>query len=252
MKLHPAFLIATILFFFACTQQQDQTRPHAFGPKVEEAKGYVVPKDSMAEPRVIPVDESKLKKIPVGKPKVVLTNTNIHPAGKPKIVLAGIPRVVTPGQDTFSLPKTVPAIDSSFVAGIPEVVIAKDAYTKDQNPQNFSSFGKLQGLKHGSIYCLLEDKSGNLWFGTGGGVSRFDGKSFTHFTDKEGLSNNVVWSMLEDKSGNLWFGTRGGGVSRYDGKSFTHFTDKEGLSNNVVLSILEDKSGNLWFGTGRV
>ena len=97
---------------------------------------------------------------------------------------------------------------------------------------------------------MLEDKSGNLWFGAeGGGVCKYDGKSFTHFTDKEGLSNNVVRSIVEDKSGNLWFGTNGGGVCKYDGKSFTHFTDKEGLSNKNVWSILEDKSGNLWFGT---
>ena len=95
---------------------------------------------------------------------------------------------------------------------------------------------------------MLEDKSGNLWFGTGGGVSKYDGKSFTQFYRKEGLSNNLLClSILEDKSGNLWFGTTGG-VSKYDGKSFTHFTEKEGLSNNVVTSILEDKSGNLWFG----
>jgi serine phosphatase RsbU (regulator of sigma subunit) len=97
---------------------------------------------------------------------------------------------------------------------------------------------------------MLEDKSGNLWFGTdGGGVSKYDGKSFTHYTDKEGLSNNTVRSMLEDKSGNLWFGTNGGGVSKYDGKSFTHYTDKEGMSSNYVWSMLEDKSGNLWLST---
>jgi len=159
--------------------------------------------------------------------------------------------VCIPGQDTFSLPKTVPAVDRPFAAGIPEVVIAKDAFIKDQNPANFSSFSKLQGLKHGHIRCMLQDKSGNIWFGTaGGGVSKYDGKSFTHFTEKEGLSNNIVQSILEDKSGNLWFGTHGGGVSRLstDGKSFTHYTEKEGLSNNYVWSILEDKSGNLWFG----
>ena len=243
-------LLISVISFFSCTQHKEQERPMTFAPKVVAANGYVVPKDSMAKPTVILVDESKLKKIPVGTPKVVLTNTNIHPAGKPKIILAGTPRVCTPGQDTFLLAKTVPAIDSPFVAGIPEVVIAKDAYIRDQNPENFSSFGKLQGLKHGNINCMLEDKSGNLWFGTqGGGVSKYDGKSFTHFTDKEGLSHNFVFSMLEDKSGNLWFGTWGGGVSKYDGKSFTHFTDKEGLSNNVVRSMLEDKSGNLWFGT---
>jgi ligand-binding sensor domain-containing protein/signal transduction histidine kinase len=248
--LFQAVLFIIGLFFFSCTQHKDQERPNTFAPKVVASIGYVVPKDSMAAPKVILVDESKLKKIPVGTPKVVLTNTNIHPAGKPKIVIAGTPRVCTPGQDTFLLAKTVPAIDSPFVAGIPEVVIAKDAYTRDQNPENFSSLSKLQGLKHHNINCMLEDKSGNLWFGTwGGGVSKYDGKSFTHFTDKEGLSNNSVFSMLEDKSGNLWFGTWGGGVSKYDGKSFTHFTDKEGLSNNSVWSMLEDKSGNLWFGT---
>ena len=239
------------LFFFSCTQHKEQEGPNTFAPKVIASIGYVVPKDSMAEPKVILVDESKLKKVKVGTPKVVPTNINVHPVGKPKIVLAGTPRVCIPGQDTFSLPKTVPAVDRPFAAGIPEVVIAKDAFIKDQNPANFSSFSKLQGLKHGEIRCMSQDKSGNIWFGTaGGGVSKYDGKSFTHFTEKEGLSNNIVQSILEDKSGNLWFGTHGGGVSRLstDGKSFTHYTEKEGLSNNYVWSILEDKSGNLWFG----
>ena len=213
-----------------------------------EALGYVVPQDSLQQPKTVLA--GKPITIKAGQPKVTLTNTNIHLVGIPKVVIAGKPRVTTPGKDTFLLPKTVSAIDSPFVAGMPEIVIAKDMANKDQNPQNFSSFNKLQGLKHGSIRCLLEDKSGNLWFGTdGGGVSKYDGERFTHFTEKEGLSNNTVFSILEDKSGNLWFGTAGGGVSKYDGERFTHFTEKEGLSNNYVLSILEDKSGNLWFGT---
>ena len=246
--LHLIFIFSNLLFF-SCSQQKEQERPNTFAPKVVEANGYVVPKDSMGVALVIPVDESKLTKIAVGNPLVVPTNTNVHPAGIPKIVIAGIPRVIVPGQDTFLLPKIVPAIDSPFVAGIPEVVIAKDAYVKDQNPEGFSSFSKLQGLKHNTIRCMLQDKIGNLWIGTAGGVSKYDGKSFTHFTEKEGLSNNIVLSMLEDKSGNLWFGTWGGGVSKYDGKSFTHFTEKEGLCNSAVVSMLEDKSGNLWFGT---
>jgi serine phosphatase RsbU (regulator of sigma subunit) len=96
---------------------------------------------------------------------------------------------------------------------------------------------------------ILEDKTGNLWFGTnGGGVCCYDGKSFTTFTEKEGLSNNIVWSILEDKTGNLWFGTNGG-VCRYDGKSFTNFTEKEGLSNNAVLNMIQDVEGNIWYGT---
>ncbi len=238
-------LLISGMFLFSCSQKEERERPNTFAPKVIETKGYVVPKDSVTEPKVIPCGKPTIVK--AGNPKVVPTNTNIHIAINTNIHLAGIPRVITPGQDTFLLPKTIPAIDSPFVAGIPEVVIAKDAYVKDQNPEGFSSFSKLQGLKHDATRCMLQDKSGNLWFGTVGGVSKYDGKSFTHFTEKEGLSNNAVWSMLEDKSGNLWFGTDDG-VSKYDGKSFTHFTKKEGLSNNSVLSMLEDKSGNLWFG----
>ncbi len=247
VKTRTILSIAALLIIFSCNSNQER-RPSSFRPKVVKAQGYVVPKDSMAEPKVIPVGKPRV--VRAGKPKVVVTNTNVHPAGIPRVVIAGTPRVCTPGQDSFSLPKRVPAIDSPFMAGIPEVVIAKEAYTKEQNPQNFSSFGKLQGLKSNYIICLLEDKSGNLWIGTnGGGVSKYDGKSFTHFTQREGLSNDYVYSMLEDKSGNLWFGTLGLGVNKYDGKSFTHFTVKEGLSNNSVWAIREDKSGNLWFGT---
>ncbi|MBK6836279.1 MAG: hypothetical protein IPG89_19270 [Bacteroidetes bacterium] len=222
-----SIILITITLFFSPAKKKKNKSYNTNTIKVFEANGYVVPKDSMAEPKVILVDESKLKKIPAGKPTNVATNLNVHPVGIPKIVLAGKPRVCTPGQDTFLLPKTVPVIDSSFISGIPETVIAKDMASKDRNPQNFNTYGKLQGLKHGSITCLLEDKSGNLWFGTaGGGVSKYDGNSFTHFTNKEGLSNNDIRSMVEDKSGNLWFGTFGGGVSKFDGKKFTHFTEK--------------------------
>ncbi|MFN5208064.1 MAG: adenylate/guanylate cyclase domain-containing protein, partial [Bacteroidota bacterium] len=113
-----------------------------------------------------------------------------------------------------------------------------------------TQYTEKEGLSKNIVRSILEDKNGNLWFGTdGGGVSKYNGESFTHYTEKEGLSNNRVLSILEDKNGNLWFGTLGGGVSKYNGASFTHYTEKEGLSNNRVMSILEDKNGNLWFGT---
>jgi len=76
-----------------------------------------------------------------------------------------------------------------------------------------------------NVHCGLQDRAGNLWFGTTGeGVYRYDGKAFTHFTEKEGLRNNTVWSILEDKTGNIWFGTADG-ICRYDGKTFTAFTE---------------------------
>ncbi len=248
MKKYFAFFFA-LLLVLSCTRQQDQKSTAAFAPTVVEAKGYVVPKDSMTEPKIIPVDESKLKKIPVGKLNTVPANSNIHPAGIPKIVLAGIPRVTTPGQDSFFLPKTAPAIDSPFFAARPEIVIAKDAYIKDQNPQNFSSFTTLQGLINDFITCLIEDRNGNLWIGTSAGVSKYDGKSFTQFTVKNGLPSNFIVEMMQDKAGNIWFGSFSNGVTKYNGKSFTHFKVKDGLGHNQIGCLMQDKAGNIWIGT---
>lgn len=241
-------VFATILL--ACTRKQEQKSQNTFDPKSIETTGYVVPKDSMTEPRVILIDESKPIKTPAYKLAMIPANTNVYVAGIPKIILAGIPRLITPGTDTFPLPKIAPAIEKPFIAGIPEVITAKYAQIKDNNPQNFCSFSKLQGLKHDVIRCMLQDNDGNLWFGTyGGGVSKYDGKSFTNFTEKEGLANNTVLSILQDKSENIWIGTYSGGVSKYDGNTFTNFAGKEGFSNNSVRSIIQDKNGNLWFGT---
>lgn len=120
---------------------------------------------------------------------------------------------------------------------------------------------KTQGTnEYQNVHCIIQDKDGNLWFGTTGeGVYRYDSKEFTQFTEKDGLSNNKVWSILEDNLGNIWFGTDDG-VSRYDGKTISkmpiNITKSLGLGTaisqtgkNVVWSIFQDKKGTIWFGT---
>jgi ligand-binding sensor domain-containing protein len=122
---------------------------------------------------------------------------------------------------------------------------------------------KTQGTtEHQNVHCSLQDKDGNLWFGTTGeGVYRFDGKEFTQFTEKDGLSNNSIWSILEDRAGNIWFGTDDG-VSRYDGKTISKIpfaiinlsdfgTVITQSGKNSVWSMLQDKSGIIWFGTSQ-
>lgn len=115
---------------------------------------------------------------------------------------------------------------------------------------HFNTYSTDNGLVLSSIACGYKDSQGNLWFGTyGGGVSKFNGKSFTNYNSSHGLANNLVLCILEDKRGNLWFGTQGGGVSKYDGYSFTTYNITNGLADNVVYSIIEDKKGKLWFAT---
>jgi ligand-binding sensor domain-containing protein len=124
---------------------------------------------------------------------------------------------------------------------------------------------KTQGSnEYQNIRCGLQDRDGNIWFGTAGeGVYKYDGKLFTQFTTKDGLSNNWVWSILEDKSGEIWFGT-GNGICRSDGNKIisvpismyvrpviednSYYT--EWSTTNTVWSMLQDKTGKIWFGTG--
>jgi len=198
----------------------------------------------MAPPEVVPVP--RVKSIAVGKLKTVNLESNVFPVGIPRIIKAGVPRICTPGQDTFKLPKVIPAIaERGISVQLPEVILAKDPGVKDNNPESFMSFKQLQGLKSNNIGAnIIQDKKGNLWFGTGGGgVTKYDGRSFTHYSTAQGLSSESVEYVLEDKKGNLWFGTGNGDINKYDGKSFTHYS----IGYNSGGNIIEDKSGNLWF-----
>jgi ligand-binding sensor domain-containing protein len=129
------------------------------------------------------------------------------------------------------------------------------------------------------FFSVLEDRNGNLWFGTiGSGVYYYDGQFFQNFTTKDGLINNEITCIYEDKAGNIWFGVNGG-VSCYDarpqknflaerkpdgGKSFRNYMmngnsmseEKTGKTfpdftrpPNEVNSIIEDKTGRLWVAT---
>jgi ligand-binding sensor domain-containing protein len=50
-----------------------------------------------------------------------------------------------------------------------------------------------------------------VWAGTwGGGLSRFDGRTWTQYTVAEGLPGNHVFMLHIDPKGALWIGTNNG------------------------------------------
>ncbi len=143
---------------------------------------------------------------------------------------------------------------------------AKMQNTVNQSPKGVIGYPKMRKTQgsdqYQNVHCGLQDKAGNLWFGTTGeGVYRYDGKLFKQFTVKDGLSSNAVWSILEDTKGNIWFGTADG-VCRFDGRAINYIpltpAGSIGLPANnssndqsvkkAVWSIMQDKSGTIWFG----
>jgi len=113
------------------------------------------------------------------------------------------------------------------------------------------------GLMQSQATCLAQDKTGYLWIGTLGGLSRYDGRNFTNFTIKNGLLNNSIWAVATDTLGNIWIGSQNG-ISKFDGKHFVHYakTDQamHALSNTQQIQIIKDTtwwrtSGDIYFIT---
>ena len=42
------------------------------------------------------------------------------------------------------------------------------------------------------IKNIIEDRDGNMWFGTSGGVTKYDGRYFTNYSKKNGLIDDNV------------------------------------------------------------
>ena len=115
--------------------------------------------------------------------------------------------------------------------------------------KTFRTVTTKDGPGNNFVLSILQDRDGDLWFGTwDGGVSRYDGQKWRTFTVEDGLADNVVSSVLQDREGNLWFGTQGGGVSRYSGQVWTTFTEADGLRNSSTAFLFQDRDENLWVG----
>jgi ligand-binding sensor domain-containing protein len=88
-----------------------------------------------------------------------------------------------------------------------------------------------------------------VWAGTwGGGLSRYDGKTWTQFTTHEGLPGNHVFMLHIDPGGELWIGTNNG-LARRDGERFTIYTTRDGLFADTVFSMTTTGKGSGWVGS---
>jgi len=147
------------------------------------------------------------------------------------------------------------------------------------------------GLMYKLVYDIEIDANNNIWFGTEGGLSLFNGKKWKHWNHKNGLGAsqelvihdnqfttdsftgshhsdqvinlpntenvsyrpNYIVSMHLDQFNQLWIGTWGGGLSMFDTETqiFRNYTVKDGLPGNYVLAVTEGPHGNLWIGSNK-
>ncbi len=123
-------------------------------------------------------------------------------------------------------------------------------------------FGRvpLPGGAYGNyVTSIAQDQKGFMWFGTWGGLHRYDGyevRTFASDPDRPGSLNKTwVESLCVDSAGNLWVGTYGGGLNLFDPKTetFTAYRhdvgDSTSISGDIVTVMLEGSDGRFWVGT---
>ncbi len=118
-------------------------------------------------------------------------------------------------------------------------------YSSAQHYQ-FKQYSLEDGLPQSEVYAMAEDQFGYLWIGTnGGGLSRFNGKSFEVYTRKEGLLDNIVSGLHHDNHYNLWIGTPKG-IQKFDGLEFTSIVESDSTVFADNITFCETNSGDLY------
>src|SRR5690348_10491751 len=78
-------------------------------------------------------------------------------------------------------------------------------------PLVLSNVSEENGLSDNHVQCVLKDREGLVWIGTGDGLNLMDGSTIKVFkhnnSDSTSLINNEITCLAEDHEGNIWIGT---------------------------------------------
>ena len=134
-------------------------------------------------------------------------------------------------------------------ASIITTVFAQDNFFKDYVTKNWKAE---DGIPGNSITDIIQSKDGYIYFGTYGGLIRFDGVEFVTINKLYDPKYNFIStrSIMQDSKGNIWVGSNDEGAFCITPKQEVFsFSLANGLPNNSVRSFCEDEDGNIWIGT---
>jgi ligand-binding sensor domain-containing protein len=124
----------------------------------------------------------------------------------------------------------------------------KGALRMDMEKGVFRRFGVEDGLAGVRVNSIAADSAVVLWFGTDGGLTRFDGNSWVSYTPSNSKIPGGVGSLALDRDGSVWF-TNGNVVTRFDGSAWTAYMPDDSLNIGGFGDIAISPNGAKWFHT---
>lgn len=181
------------------------------------------------KPDTISIDEDKLKHILYSYDSSSAKETISHKDS----VITG---VLVP-----AVGEVVPCLKPALKKVLPMSVRPGSRY-------NMKELNSYHGFTSSSVFHVMEDSKGNLWFSTLEGLICFDGQYIQTFGIKNGLMADLVFYSFEDSKGNIWIYAGAKGISCYDGNNFIHYKNMKLNAVGVGGSsgFTEDQNGNIW------
>ena len=109
-------------------------------------------------------------------------------------------------------------------------------------------FTKSDGLSGDVILSLFEDREGNVWVASTGGLDRFRELPIATVSVKQGLSSDATQSVLAATDGSVWVGSHQG-LTKWKNGQATIFGMAIGLPDDAPESMFQDNVGRIWAST---
>ncbi|MCH5598988.1 ligand-binding sensor domain-containing protein [Niabella ginsengisoli] len=115
----------------------------------------------------------------------------------------------------------------------------------------FRNYSVNNGMSSNTVWNIIQDDQGYMWFGTKNGLNRFDGHTFKVYQAQTNPSptsgNSFVHSICRYDSTRFWIGTEDGLYVLDLVKE--QFSKIKVLGSDIIFSILRDNKGAMWVGT---
>ncbi|HVM88582.1 MAG TPA: histidine kinase [Puia sp.] len=120
---------------------------------------------------------------------------------------------------------------------------------------NYVHYDVKDGLAGSTVYSMVQDKDGFMWFATETGLSRFDGTHFRNFYTSDGLPDNEIINLFVDSKNRVWIVPFKNSICYYwKGKIYNQENDsvlKQLQFNEVIIALFEDSFNNIFIADRR-
>ncbi len=129
-------------------------------------------------------------------------------------------------------------------------------YQQDRRQQNSVSLDRLEhftfentagGMRSNHVYTVFVDREDVVWFGTDGGVCRYDPHGLRVELPGISAKSNFARALFQSSDGAMWCGTSSGLFVKSNPSS--PWNPVEAFQDKVIHSIGEDLEGRLLVGT---